>query len=126
MTARAHGRESVMKPEIGKPGIGVWPALVIATALVAGVVPARAQDDPSRPITVIVPFPAGGASDVVARKESAQIAIDRRTGGSCAHHATAFRSREAANAGDRKGSKVLSASATFAGRAWSLVPAYLN
>jgi tripartite-type tricarboxylate transporter receptor subunit TctC len=56
-----------MKPRIGKPGIGVWPALVIAMAFVGGVVPARAQDYPSRSITVIVPFPAGGASDVVAR-----------------------------------------------------------
>ena len=27
----------------------------------------RAQGYPSRPITVVVPFPAGGASDVVAR-----------------------------------------------------------
>src|SRR5882762_8878253 len=49
-----------------KPRISVWPALVIATALVA-VVPVRAQDYPSRSITVVVPFPAGGASDVVAR-----------------------------------------------------------
>jgi len=31
------------------------------------VMPVRAQDYPSRSITVIVPFPAGGASDVVAR-----------------------------------------------------------
>ncbi len=35
--------------------------------LLAGVVPVRAQDYPSRVITVIVPFPAGGPSDVVAR-----------------------------------------------------------
>jgi tripartite-type tricarboxylate transporter receptor subunit TctC len=56
-----------MRPKLSKPGISVWPALVVATALVAGVVPARTQDYPSRPITVIVPFPAGGASDVVAR-----------------------------------------------------------
>ncbi len=54
-----------MKPGIGKTGIS--PAIVIAMALVAGTVPVRAQDYPSRPITVIVPFPAGGASDVVAR-----------------------------------------------------------
>jgi tripartite-type tricarboxylate transporter receptor subunit TctC len=49
--------------------IGVWrlPVIIIAIALVAGAMPARAQDYPSRPITVIVPFPAGGASDVVAR-----------------------------------------------------------
>jgi tripartite-type tricarboxylate transporter receptor subunit TctC len=46
---------------------GVWPAIAIAMALAAGVVPARAQDYPSRSITVIVPFPPGGASDVVAR-----------------------------------------------------------
>src|SRR5438132_4031135 len=49
-----------------KPAIGVKLALVIAMAFVAAV-PVRAQDYPSRSITVIVPFPAGGASDVVAR-----------------------------------------------------------
>jgi len=48
-------------------GAGVRTSIVIAMALVAGAVPGRAQDYPSRPITVIVPFPAGGASDVVAR-----------------------------------------------------------
>jgi tripartite-type tricarboxylate transporter receptor subunit TctC len=48
---------------------GAWrlSVIIIAIALVAGAMPARAQDYPSRPITVIVPFPAGGASDVVAR-----------------------------------------------------------
>jgi tripartite-type tricarboxylate transporter receptor subunit TctC len=47
--------------------MGVWPAIVIASVFAAGVVPACAQAYPSRSITVIVPFPAGGASDVVAR-----------------------------------------------------------
>ena len=50
-----------------KPEFRILPAFVIAMAFVAGIVPARAQDYPSRSITVIVPFPAGGASDVVAR-----------------------------------------------------------
>src|ERR1700686_3379826 len=45
----------------------VWPAIVIAIAFAASVAPVRAQDYPSRSITVIVPFPPGGASDVVAR-----------------------------------------------------------
>jgi tripartite-type tricarboxylate transporter receptor subunit TctC len=50
-----------------KPSIGVCPAVVLAVVVAAGVAPARAQDYPSRSITMIVPFPAGGASDVVAR-----------------------------------------------------------
>jgi tripartite-type tricarboxylate transporter receptor subunit TctC len=50
-----------------KPGIGVRLILIGAIALAAGVMPVRAQDYPSRSITVIVPFPPGGASDVVAR-----------------------------------------------------------
>lgn len=50
-----------------KPNRRIWPAIAFAVAFAACVVPARAQDYPSRSITVIVPFPAGGASDVVAR-----------------------------------------------------------
>jgi tripartite-type tricarboxylate transporter receptor subunit TctC len=64
-----------------RPRIGVPPAIVVMSviliAVAAGSVSARAQNYPSkdhpskaypsRAITVIVPFPAGGASDVVAR-----------------------------------------------------------
>jgi tripartite-type tricarboxylate transporter receptor subunit TctC len=56
-----------------KATIGISVAIVIAIVLVAGVVPMRAQDYPTRSITVIVPFPAGGASDVVARIISNQM-----------------------------------------------------
>ena len=47
--------------------IGFRRAVAVALVLVAAIVPARPQDYPSRSITVIVPFPAGGPSDVVAR-----------------------------------------------------------
>jgi tripartite-type tricarboxylate transporter receptor subunit TctC len=50
------------------------PVILIAIAMLAGFMPVRAQDFPSRPITVIVPFPAGGASDVVARIVTNQMA----------------------------------------------------
>jgi tripartite-type tricarboxylate transporter receptor subunit TctC len=66
MNARqSRGGEGVMRP-----GIGIRPAIIIMSVIMivaAGSVPALAQDYPSRSITVIVPFPAGGASDVVAR-----------------------------------------------------------
>ena len=40
-------------------------AAVIASALAAG--QASAQGFPSRPVTLMVPYPAGGVSDVIAR-----------------------------------------------------------
>src|SRR5207302_5214926 len=42
-------------------------SLAVAFAMLAAVVSARAQGYPSHPITMIVPFPAGGATDTVAR-----------------------------------------------------------
>src|SRR3954451_21351308 len=38
---------------------------IVAAALLPGVI--RAQDFPSRPITLVVPLPAGGAFDALAR-----------------------------------------------------------
>jgi putative tricarboxylic transport membrane protein len=42
-------------------------ALVLATAAASATTPASAQTFPSRPITMIVPFSAGGPTDVTAR-----------------------------------------------------------
>src|SRR5215813_284482 len=39
----------------------------IVLAMVAGIASAEAQTFPSRPITLIVPFPPGGSTDVAAR-----------------------------------------------------------
>src|SRR5207253_5568486 len=50
-----------------KPGKGLRKACAVAMLLVGTAGSVRAQDYPSRAITVIVPFPPGGASDVVAR-----------------------------------------------------------
>lgn len=57
-----------------KPRMRVLTVLVAVTLAVCGTGPGRTQDYPSRPITVIVPFPAGGASDVVARIVTDQMA----------------------------------------------------
>ena len=47
----------------------LWARLAVAAAIAIGAAShsARAQSYPARPVTVVVPFPAGGPSDVVAR-----------------------------------------------------------
>ena len=42
-------------------------ALLALAALVASACVAQAQNYPSRPVTIVVPFPAGGSIDTVAR-----------------------------------------------------------
>ena len=42
--------------------------LALALAALAGIAGASAQTYPSRPVTIIVPYPAGGPTDLVARQ----------------------------------------------------------
>src|SRR5258708_33510033 len=64
-------------------------AAALAVACVAGAVPALAQPYPQRPISMIVPFTAGGPTDVLARilgqhmsqTLGQQIVIETVTGG---------------------------------------------
>jgi tripartite-type tricarboxylate transporter receptor subunit TctC len=59
-----------------------WPSILLAAAMVAGVglqaAPAAAQDYPSRPITLVVPFPPGG--DKMSEALGQSIVIDNRGG----------------------------------------------
>lgn len=52
--------------ECGVFGIGKI-ALLIATLLAVTTTPSRAQDYPSRPVEVVVPFAAGGGAEILAR-----------------------------------------------------------
>ena len=49
--------------------------LAIAVAILGSAAPAMAQVYPSRPITVIVPFPAGGPTDAVARVVAGRMSV---------------------------------------------------
>ena len=40
---------------------------IAAAAILAMVAPANAQDWPQRPVTIVVPFAAGGSADLLAR-----------------------------------------------------------
>ena len=53
----------------------IWAAAVFALLLAA--LPAAAQDYPTHPITLIVPFPAGGGVDAVARIVAAETVASR-------------------------------------------------
>ena len=53
-----------------------------ALAVLAGIGTAGAQSYPSRPLTIIVPFPAGGATDVLTRflAERMRLTLDQPVG----------------------------------------------
>lgn len=63
---------------------------VVLTAIVASSAPARAEDDPSRPISFIVPFAAGSGTDQLARaigvsvsaSAGVPVVVDNKAGGS--------------------------------------------
>jgi tripartite-type tricarboxylate transporter receptor subunit TctC len=54
-------------------------ALLVATLLLPFV--AHAQDDPNRPVRILVPYPTGGASDVTARVIADKLTKKRRAPG---------------------------------------------
>ena len=64
-----------MPPEkpMNRPLKTLMAAAVIALASLSGA--AHAQSYPSRPVTLMVPYPAGGLSDVIARQLERQMGM---------------------------------------------------
>ena len=61
----------------GRTPLATVAAMAFASAVLAttSITPALAQNYPSRPIRVIVPFPAGGGTDIIAREVVNQVAV---------------------------------------------------
>src|SRR5262245_34194736 len=81
---------AIMKINTSRSGVAASVLAAAASAIVLFAVEARAQEFPAKPITVIVPFPAGGSTDItlraiaeVAGKHLGQpVLIDNKAGGS--------------------------------------------
>jgi hypothetical protein len=75
-TVTHHGRRAVSEDP---PMKNVVRSLIAVSCLAAAAAAAHAQGFPARPVRLIVPFPAGGTTDILAREVSAELAPEMGT-----------------------------------------------
>ena len=51
----------------------MWRLFAVVTLVFAGLAPAHSQSWPAKPVRIIVPFPPGGTTDIVARSLGAEL-----------------------------------------------------
>jgi tripartite-type tricarboxylate transporter receptor subunit TctC len=66
-------RELLRRAGLLRPVLGLMAVLAVGVAALGG--PAAADDYPARPILLVVPYPAGGGNDVLARMVAAKMSV---------------------------------------------------